>query len=89
MLQEVLSHGEGDPVRTYLKLGPDVVDPRNVLKIPLFGLLLRAKRSRVEDMAIVLVHALRDRVQVPRLDCLQPFVDKFDLWGTGACWIGH
>ena len=66
---------------TYLKLGPDAVKPRDILKKLLFGLLWLAERSRVIGMAIVLGQTLREVVQVLRLDCLKPFVDIFDLGG--------
>ena len=47
----------------YLKLGPEVEDPRSVLKSLLFGLLWLAKRSRINGIAIVLGQALRDRAR--------------------------
>ena len=66
---------------TYLELGPDAVNPRDILKILLFGLLWLAERSRVIGMAIVLGQTLPEMLQVPRLDCLKPFVDIFELRG--------
>ena len=55
-----------DPVAinmTYLKLVPELEEPRNVLKILLSGLFWLAKRSRVEDLAIVIGQGLRERLQ--------------------------
>ena len=73
----------------YLKLGPEVEDPRGVLKSLLFGLLWLAKRSRINGIAIVLGQALRDRGQVLLLDCVKPHADEFDLWGIEVFWVGH
>ena len=75
---------KGDPVAAdiiYLKLSPDVENPRNVLKMLLFVSLWHTKRSRVTGIAIVLVEALREMIQVLPLDRLKIFVEEFDLWG--------
>ena len=71
---------------THLPRGPELVTLRSMLKPLLFGLLWRAKRSRVKGIAIVLVQEIRNTVQVPRLEYLKPFVDEFDLWGG---WVRH
>ena len=75
---------KGDPVAAdiiYLKLSPDVENPRNVLKMLLFVSLWHTKRSRVTGIVIVLVEALREMIQVLPLDRLKIFVEEFDLWG--------
>ena len=40
---------------TYLPLGPEAEKPRQIFKYLLFGSFWLAKRSRVHDIAIVLV----------------------------------
>ena len=87
-----LATAKGNPIViniTNLKLGPEVEDPRSVLKSLLFGLLWLAKRSRINGIAIVLGQALRDRGQVLLLDCVKPHADEFDLWGIEVFWVGH
>ena len=66
---------------TYLELGPEIEKRPSILKGLLFSLLLLAKRSRVNGIAIVLGKTLCEMVQVPPFDCLEPFVDEFNLWG--------
>lgn len=65
----------------YLPLGPEVEKLHKILKILLFGPLRLAKRSRVNDVAIVLMQVLRNKVHVPRLESVKPFVEDLDLWG--------
>ena len=77
-----------DPVAinmTYLKLVPELEEPRNVLKILLSGLLWSAQRSWVNDIAVVLGNRLGEIVQVFPLDDLELFEDEFDLGGMRAC----
>ena len=74
---------------TYLELGPEIEKRPSILKGLLFSLLLLAKRSRVNGIAIVLGQALRDRGQVLLLDCVKPHADEFDLWGIEVFWVGH
>ena len=38
-------------------------------------------------MAIILVHDVRDKVQVLLFPCLTPFLDELDLFGR--VWVGH
>ena len=81
-----------DPVAIktpYLPLSPEVENPGHILKPLLFCFLRLAERSRVHDIAIVLVQALRDAIHVPRVKCLKPFVDEFDLWGIRAFRVRH
>ena len=68
----------------YLPLGPEVEKLHKILKILLFGPLWLTKRSRVNDVAIVLMQVLRDKVHVPRLESVKPFVEYFDLRGIGG-----
>ena len=68
----------------YLPLGPEVEKLHKILKILLFGPLWLTKRSRVNDVAIVLMQVPRDKVHVPRLESVEPFVEDFDLWGIGG-----
>ena len=87
-----LATAKGNPIViniTNLKLGPEVEDPRNVLKILLSGLLWSAQRSWVNDIAVVLGKRLGDIVQVLPPDDLEPFEDEFDLWGMRARCVGH
>ena len=79
---------KGNPIViniTNLKLGPEVEDPRNILKIFLSGLLWSAQRSWVNDIAVVLGNRLGEIVQVFPLDDLEPFEDEFDSGGMRAC----
>ena len=50
----------------------------------LSGLLWPAERSRVSDVAVVLVQYFRDAIYIFRSECLSPFLDEFGLWGIGA-----
>ena len=74
---------------TYIPLSPEVENRCKILKILLFGLIRLAKRSRVDGIAKVLGQGLREMVQVPGSNRLNPFVDEFDLWGIGAFRVGH
>ena len=74
---------------TYLELGPEIEKRPSILKGLLFSLLLLAKRSRVNGIAIVLGHYVPDMSQVLLLDRLKPPVDEFDLRGVRAFWVGH
>lgn len=69
---------------TYIVLGPDAEEPRNIFKPLLSVLLWLTERSRVSDVAIVLVQEFRDKVYILRYECLSPFLDEFGLWGIGA-----
>lgn len=73
----------------YLVLSPEIRYLRDVFKPLLSGLLWLPKRSRVKNMAIILVQALCDKVQVLVAECMCPFEDKFGLWRIGAFWAGH
>ena len=91
-LRKGLSRGEEGPVTikiTYLPLDPEAETPRQILKPLLFGLLWLSERSRVHDIAIVPVQALRDAVDVPRVECPKPFMVEFDLWGIGTFRVRH
>ena len=81
-LRRGLNDGEGVPANdvTYLLLGPKAENPCNMFKPLLSGLLWPANGSRVSNMAIVLVQALRDEIRVFLFECLAPCVDKFELW---------
>jgi len=69
---------------TYLEVDPKADNPRKLLKPLLSGLLRSTERSRVSGVTIVLMQGLCDKVQVPLLKSLTPFVHEFDLWGIGA-----
>ena len=69
---------------THVVLGPDAVEPRDVFKPLLSGFLWPTERSRVGDLAIVLMQGFCDKVYILRFECLGPFVGEFDLWGIGA-----
>ena len=90
-LRRGLNDGEGVSANdlTYLLLGPKAENPCNMFKPLLSGLLWLPKRSRVKNMAIILVQALCDKVQVLVAECMCPFEDKFGLWRIGAFWAGH
>ena len=81
-LRRGLNDGEGVSANdlAYLLLGPKAENPRNMFKPLLSGLFWPAEGSRVSDLAIILVQALRDEIRVFLFECLAPCVDKFELW---------
>ena len=91
-LREGLSHREWGLVAantTYLVLCPEADDPRERFKPLLSALLWPTCRSRIGDMAIILVQGLRNNVQIYLFESMTPLVHESDLWGFGAFWIGH
>ena len=91
-LREGLSHREWGLVAantTYLVLCPEADDPRERFKPLLSALLWPTYRSRIGDMAIILVQGLRNNVQIYLFESMTPLVHESDLWGFGAFWIGH
>ena len=88
-LREGLSRGKGSPIltnTTYLPLGPELAESRETFEPLLSILVLPTNRSRINGVAIILVHDLRDKIQVSPSPRLTSFVDEFDLWGI---FFGH
>jgi len=68
---------------TYLVVGPKGEEPRGIFKELLFVLVRPTKRSRVGDLAKVLVQRLGENVQVLLFESFSQFENEFGWWGSG------
>jgi len=73
----------------YLEVGPEAHNPRELFKPLFLGLLWLIKRSRVGDVAVILVQLFRDEVQVPLSESLTPFVHELYLRGIQVFRVRH
>ena len=51
-----------------------------------FGMGFLANRLGVGDMLIARVQVLLEKIKVPGLESLAPFLDELDLWRDGHCY---
>jgi len=74
---------------TYLGFGPENEVLIDTFEPLLFGLFWLVERSGVDDMAIVLVQTLREKVPVLLLESPAPSLQKFGLRRSEAFEVGH
>jgi len=74
---------------TYLGFGPESEALADGFEPLLFGLLWLVERSGVDDMTIVLVQTLREKVPVFLLESPAPFLQEFGLRRSEAFEVGH